>query len=147
VKRRCTIFHAWVGPVRIPQKSRRDTLRETCVLHSVGSTGHVVHFGAFGARNIDALLIMHGCDPYGFHQNGSGTRYAKPVFLHLVASTGHVVHYGTFVAQNIDAQFCMLGWDRYGFHKKHAGSIFAEHVLLHRVGIVCRVVHYGASRA
>jgi hypothetical protein len=43
MKRRCTIFHAWVGPIHIPPKARRDTLHRTCVLHPVGSVGHVVH--------------------------------------------------------------------------------------------------------
>jgi hypothetical protein len=48
-KYRCTIFLAWVGPVRIPQKARRDMLHQTCVLHPVGSAGHVVHSGVSGA--------------------------------------------------------------------------------------------------
>jgi hypothetical protein len=44
----CTIFHARVGPVRIPQIAYRDMLSRTSVLYSVGSTGHVVHSSASG---------------------------------------------------------------------------------------------------
>jgi hypothetical protein len=44
-KRRCTIFHARVGPVHIPQKAYQDMLRQTCVLHSVRYVGHVVLCG------------------------------------------------------------------------------------------------------
>jgi hypothetical protein len=34
MKHRRTIFPAWVGPVRIPQKVRWDTLCQTCVFAS-----------------------------------------------------------------------------------------------------------------
>jgi hypothetical protein len=47
-KHRRTIFLAWVGPVRIPKKARRDMLRQTCVLRPVGSAGHLVHCVASG---------------------------------------------------------------------------------------------------
>jgi hypothetical protein len=30
------------------------------LLYSVGSVGHVVHFGVFGERNIDTLFFMLG---------------------------------------------------------------------------------------
>jgi hypothetical protein len=36
-KRRCTIFHAWVGPVWIQQNVHWDTLRRTLVFYPVGS--------------------------------------------------------------------------------------------------------------
>jgi hypothetical protein len=48
-KRRCNIFHGQVNPTRFPLKALQDTLRRTCVLHRVGSVGHVVHPGATGA--------------------------------------------------------------------------------------------------
>jgi hypothetical protein len=48
--------------------------------------GHVVHSGAFGAQNINALFFMLGWDWYGFDKNCAGTCYAEFVFLHLVGS-------------------------------------------------------------
>jgi hypothetical protein len=33
-----------------------------CVLHLVGSVGHVVHYGTSGAQIIDALFFMLGCN-------------------------------------------------------------------------------------
>jgi hypothetical protein len=60
----------------------------------VGSAGHVVHFGASGARNIDALFFILGWDQYGLHKKRAGTRYAELVFFHPVGFVGHVVRSG-----------------------------------------------------
>jgi hypothetical protein len=62
--------------------------------HSVGSVGHVVHSVASGARNIDAIIFLHGWDRYGLHKRGAETRYARHVFLQLVGSVCQVVHSG-----------------------------------------------------
>jgi hypothetical protein len=52
--------------------------------------GHIVHSGASGARNVDALFFMLGWNWYGIDKNSIG----KLVFLHLTGSMGHVVHSG-----------------------------------------------------
>jgi hypothetical protein len=86
-----TIFDARVGPAHIRQKMRQDTFHQTRVFNPLEFEGHVVHFGASGVPNVDALffmLVWAGC---GFHNKHVGTHYAKLVFLHLIGSAGHVV--------------------------------------------------------
>jgi hypothetical protein len=60
-------------------------------LHSIRSTGHILHFGASSAPNVDALFLMLGWDRYGLHKKRVGARYAEHVFLHPVGYMGHVV--------------------------------------------------------
>jgi hypothetical protein len=110
----------------------------------VGSVGHVVHSGAFGAENVGALFFMLGWDRYGFHEKRAGSQCAKCVFLHLVGSMGHVVHSGASEMQNVDALFFIL-------RKDHMDSPKARRDMLHQIcvfassGICGSRCHSGAS--
>jgi hypothetical protein len=73
-----------VGPVRLPKKAHQDTLHQTCVLHPMGSVGHLVHCVVSGTQNVESLFFMIGADRYGFHKKRNGAHYTKLVFLHPV---------------------------------------------------------------
>jgi hypothetical protein len=62
------------------------------LLHPVGSTGHVVHSGALGARIIAGLFFLIRWDRYGLHKKLTGIRYGELVFLLPVISVGGIVH-------------------------------------------------------
>jgi hypothetical protein len=67
---------------------------ELVFFHPVGFVGHVVHCGASGAQNSDALFFLLGWDRYGFDKKRAGTRYIRLIFLLLVGFAGHVEHSG-----------------------------------------------------
>jgi hypothetical protein len=109
VKCGCTIFHARWAQCSFHKKHAGTLNAKLVFLHSVGPVGNVVHFGASGARNVDALYFILRWDWYGFNKNRARTLYAELVFLPPVGSTGHVVHSGAFGVRNVDALFFMLG--------------------------------------
>jgi hypothetical protein len=57
-----------VGLIRIAPKAHRDMYGELVFLRPVRAPGHVAHSGAFGASNIDALLLMLGLAPVRISQ-------------------------------------------------------------------------------
>jgi hypothetical protein len=89
-KRRHAILHAWVGLVRILENRNGSCYAELMFLHPVGSTGHVVHCGAYGAQNVDAPFFLLVWDRYGYHKKCAGTRYTKPISLLPVGYAGQV---------------------------------------------------------
>jgi hypothetical protein len=99
---------------------------EFVFLHSVVSTGHVVHSSGSGARNVGALFFRLVWDWCGIHTKCVGTSYVELVFLHRVGYAGHVVHSGASGVQNIDALFFILMWDWHRIHKKHLRTSYVE---------------------
>jgi hypothetical protein len=71
--------------------------------------GHVVHFGASGARNVITLFFMLGCCRYGFDKKRAGIRYTELVFINPVESVGHVVDSGASRLCNVDTVFFISG--------------------------------------
>jgi hypothetical protein len=69
------------GPGAIFIKARLDTLHRTCVFYLVGFAGHVVHSGASGARNVDALYFMLGGSGAVFIKKCTWTYYPELVFF------------------------------------------------------------------
>jgi hypothetical protein len=144
-KGQCTFFRLRWDRIKFDKKHARTRYAKLVFVHLVGSVGHIVNFGASGARNLNALFFMIAWAWCGFHKNCARTRYTELVFLHLVRSIGHVVESGASGARNINALFFMLEWDRYRFDKKHVGTHYAELVFWYPEGSAGHIVYSVAS--
>jgi hypothetical protein len=91
------------------KKHTRTHYAELVFLHPVGYAGHVVHYSAFGLRNINALFFILRWAQCGLHKNRVRTRYTKLVFLHQVGSAGHVVHSYVCVQRRCTIFHAMVG--------------------------------------
>jgi hypothetical protein len=67
---------------------------ELVFLHSVGSAGHVVHFIASGAQDVNAPFSLLGWDRYGLHKKGVVTHYVELYFFHPMGCAHHIVYSG-----------------------------------------------------
>jgi hypothetical protein len=65
---------------------------ELSFLHLVGSAGHVVLSGAFGARNVEPPFFMLRWSQCSFYKKRAGTYYTEIVFSNLVGYVSHVVY-------------------------------------------------------
>jgi hypothetical protein len=71
-KHQRTIFLAQVDRYGFHKKHMRAAYTELVFLHPVAYVGHVLHFGASGAQNVDALYFMLEWDQCSFHKSTSG---------------------------------------------------------------------------
>jgi hypothetical protein len=58
------------------------------------SAGYIVHSGASGVWNVNALFFILEWAWCGSHKKCAETRCAKLVILHLVRSVSHIVRSG-----------------------------------------------------
>jgi hypothetical protein len=83
-----------VGLYPFDKRCVRTRYAELVFLYLVGFAGHVMHLGASGERNIDALFFMLWWALCGFPKMHTRTHYVELVLLHPVESESHVVHSG-----------------------------------------------------
>jgi hypothetical protein len=105
----------------------------------------MVHFGGFGAQNVEIVFFMLGWDRYRFDQKRVRTRYAEPVFFAYGGICGS--HSAFWCIRGAKHQctifYALVGLA--GFLKKRTGKIYVELVFLDLVGSAGHVVHSDIS--
>jgi hypothetical protein len=81
-----TIFHVRLGPIRIQQEPRRDTLRRTSVFPSGG-----ICFSRSAFQCVRGVKHQR-TDRYRLNKERARICDAELVYLHPEGSVGHVVH-------------------------------------------------------
>jgi hypothetical protein len=114
MKHRCTIFHAPMHQLRMPQKVCWDTSHQTCTFASVGiCRSHSALWCAWGVKR--RHTISHArVGPCGSCKKCIGTHRAELVFLHLVGSVGPkciLVHPGCETSTHYFSCSCAPGAD------------------------------------
>jgi hypothetical protein len=106
---------------------------ELSFLHLVGSAGHVVLSGAFGARNVEPQFSCLG---------GPSAVSIKSELGHITPKLCFRIWWDMWVTSCIPMR---LGWAWCSFHKKRTKTRYAELVYLYPVGSTGQVVHSDVS--
>jgi hypothetical protein len=163
-------FSCTGGSLQFAERHARIRYTEVVFLHPVGSTGHVVHSGASGTRNVNALFFMLEWDRYGFHIKCPGKKCQRIIFhagVGLVripqkarwdtlcrtcvfatgGISGSLTAFWCVWGMKCRHTFFMMLWDQYGFEKKRAMTRYIDLVFLHPVGSGGHIMHSGAFGA
>jgi hypothetical protein len=147
MKCRRTIFHAWVGLVRIAQKVRRNTFHWTCDFASSGIYGSSSAFWCVWGAKRRRTIFHARVGPVWIWQKALQDMLRRTWIFYPVGSTGHVVHSSVSVARNAVALFFILGWTWSNFDEKRVRTHYDELVFLHSAGSAAHIVHSIASGA
>jgi hypothetical protein len=146
MKHRCTIFYAQVRPLRIPQKSCRETLCRISVFASGGICGSPSAFWSVRGTKRQCTIFRLRWAQCGFHNKSAETHYTKLVVFHPVGYAGHVVHSGVCGHETTMHYFLWFGGTSTDSTKNASGHVTPNLFFL-PVGSAGHIVHSGASEA